>query len=337
MLTRLLPVVGIEFSILVLLALGFAVGVLGGFFGVGGGWIITPSLHIFGFPMSFAIGTGLANIAGQSALASAKHRKMGNVDFRLGAIVGVSMILGVEAGKRLILLLDAHGVVDTSVRIVYFLLLGGLGTYMLLDYAAEMRRRTGDRINGNDAEAAAERVKEKRPLLTRVTLPPLVTLPSCGRTVSLWVLGGTGLAVGVLAGIMGSGGGFALVPMFVFLIGVPTYVAVSTSLVCVTISGTFGTFTYGLGGRVELVAALWMLAGAAVGTQLGSSAVRYVRGYGIRLLYALMLLLAAASVVMKHFEMNTPAAVAILGGTLVMCMVIIGSMFQALLRKNSGG
>jgi hypothetical protein len=110
---------------------------------------------------------------------------------------------------------------------------------------------------------------------------------------------------------------------------------VSTSLICVTISGTFGAFTYAVEGKVELFAALWMLLGASVGTQLGSSAVRYVRGYGIRLLYALMLLLAAASVLMKQFDLTGPAAVAILGGTLVMCAVIVGAMIRAVLRERA--
>ena len=79
-----LPVAGIHFNILLLILIGFCVGVIGGFFGVGGGWIITPALNIFGFHMAYAIGTGLADVFGQSLGAIKKHQRMGNVDWKLG-------------------------------------------------------------------------------------------------------------------------------------------------------------------------------------------------------------------------------------------------------------
>ena len=141
--------------------------------------------------------------------------------------------------------------------------------------------------------------------------------------VALWVPVGLGLAVGFLAGLMGTGGGFALVPAFVYVLGMPTIIAIGTSLKCVLISGAYGAFSYAMKGRVEVVAAFCMLAGAAVGTQLGAVAVRRVRGYRVRLLYAVMLLVAAAGVVMKQWGQASPAAVAILGGAAVMCLVVI--------------
>jgi len=336
MFTTLLPVVGLEFNILILIAIGFAVGVLAGFFGIGGGWIITPSLHVFGFPMAFAIGTELANITGQSALALAKHQKMGNVDYKLGAIVGMAMVGGVEGGKRLIVALESWGVVDSVVRLLYVMLLGGLGVFMLYEYATGAGRRNRGKDGGVEdppAEGAVE-AGDSGILSKLMVLPPVVEIESCEREVSLFVLLGAGLIVGFLAGMMGSGGGFALVPLFVFVIGVPTYVAVSTSLVCVAIAGTYGTFTYALQGRVELSAAFWIFAGAAVGTQFGGSAVRYVRGYGVRLLYAVMLVLAAVSVLMKHLGLAGPAAVMVLGGALLMCAIIIGRMLVGIVRQR---
>ncbi|MGD8414660.1 MAG: sulfite exporter TauE/SafE family protein, partial [Candidatus Latescibacterota bacterium] len=98
-----LPISGIEFNILVLISIGFCVGTLGGFFGVGGAWIVTPALNIFGFSMPFAIGTDLAHIFGKSIIATRKHSKLGNVDFRLGAFSIAGSIIGIEAGKRFVL------------------------------------------------------------------------------------------------------------------------------------------------------------------------------------------------------------------------------------------
>ena len=95
-----LPIAGMQFNALILIAIGFSVGVLGGFFGVGGAWVVTPALNAFGFPMSYAIGTDLAHIFGKSIVATAKHRKMGNVDMKLGLISIVGSVIGVEIGAR---------------------------------------------------------------------------------------------------------------------------------------------------------------------------------------------------------------------------------------------
>jgi hypothetical protein len=336
MLSMHLPLSGVEINLFILVAIGFAVGVLAGFFGMGGGWIITPALNIFGLPMPYAIGTGLANITGQSALATAKHRKMGNLDLALGLPVGICMVFGVEGGARLVLWLEEKGLADVAIRWFYILFLSGLGIVMLVEFILGMEKRSRQReseANGEDPPEAEARAG----LFQRhewLKIPPTISLSSCDVEVSIWVLGVTGAVIGFLAGIMGAGGGFALVPVFVFLIGTPTYVAVGTSLICVMISGAYGAFTYAAKGRVELFAALLMMIGAAVGAQIGSAAIRHVRGAGVRLLYALMLLLAAGSVVMKQFAWNTPAAIAILGGGGVMCAMIMARMGYAITRSD---
>ena len=104
-----LPIAGMHFNALILIAIGFSVGVLGGFFGVGGAWVVTPALNAFGFPMSYAIGTDLAHIFGKSIVATAKHRKMGNVDMKLGLLSIVGSVIGVEIGARNVMWLSALG------------------------------------------------------------------------------------------------------------------------------------------------------------------------------------------------------------------------------------
>jgi len=314
-----LPIADMEFSALVLAGLGFAVGVLAGFFGMGGGWVMTPALNAMGFPMPMAIGTGLASIAGQSALATVKHRKMGTLSVRLGAIVGVSMIAGVEAGARVVMRLESLGLADTVVRWVYVMLLSALAVHMIRDVWRGARRRAGGDAGAPDSAALVARLGVLR-------LPPTMTLRSCGVRLSLWVPVTLGLAVGFLAGLMGTGGGFALVPAFIYVIGTPTVVAVGTSLQCVLISGAYGAFSYALKGRMDPFAAGWMLLGAAGGVQLGAAAVRHVRGSGIRLLYGLMLVVAAGGVLMKQFGHVAAARACILGGAGALCVVIVGRM-----------
>ena len=135
-----LPIAELHFNLLILIAIGFSVGVLGGFFGVGGAWVVTPALNIFGFPMAYAIGTDLAHIFGKSIVATAKHRKMGNVDVKLGLISIVGSVIGLEIGAQNVMWLTRIGLAGPVVRYTYMFLLFGLGIYMLYDYATKDKR-----------------------------------------------------------------------------------------------------------------------------------------------------------------------------------------------------
>src|SRR4030066_131164 len=135
-----LPIAEMQFNAPILVAIGFSVGVLGGFFGVGGAWVVTPALNIFGFPMAYAIGTDLAHIFGKSIVATAKHRKMGNVDMKLGLMSIVGSVIGVEIGAQNVMWLTKLGIAGPVVRYLYMFLLFGLGIYMLYDYMTKEKR-----------------------------------------------------------------------------------------------------------------------------------------------------------------------------------------------------
>ena len=135
-----LPIAGMQFNALILIAIGFSVGVLGGFFGVGGAWVVTPALNAFGFPMAYAIGTDLAHIFGKSIVATAKHRKMGNVDMKLGLLSIVGSVIGVEIGAQNVMWLTKLGIAGPVVRYIYMFMLFGLGIYMLYDYMTKDKR-----------------------------------------------------------------------------------------------------------------------------------------------------------------------------------------------------
>jgi len=326
----LLPIANIKFNVWILIGIGFAVGTLGGFFGIGGGWIIAPALNIFGFPVPLAIGTGLANVSGQSIIATLRHRKMGNVDCVLGVTTGISMISGVELGARIVMWLESIGLAGPVIRCLYIVLLASLGAYMLYDYINIKLRD----VETKDTLKSPSVAREKRLLTKCLNISPVIYLKTCQTKMSLWVIVGIGLLIGVISGITGAGGGFALVPAFLYLFGAPTVTAIGTSLLCVTISGIYGTFTYWLKGRVELIAAIWMLLGAAIGVQLGASATKYVKGNGIRGLYSLMLLLAASGVFMKQLGFSTIASFAVLGGALLICFIIIIRMIGGLAART---
>jgi len=342
-----LPVAGIEFSVLLLLVIGFCVGVLGGFFGVGGGWLVTPALNIFGFHMAFAIGTDLSNIFGQTIGAVKKHQKMGNIDWKLGIISILTSVIGLEIGSDVIILLEKEGDVGVIVRWCYMLLLFSLGCYMLYDYFVVHPRQLNEiansinDTNGSSSKKARSKISEK---LYKVNLPPMVSFPASGIDgVSIWIIFLIFLFTGFMSGFLGVGGGFIIMPALIYLIGLPTTVAVGTSLITVLFSGAYGCFTYALKGRVELIAAFIMLIGAAIGAQIGSTAVKYIKGYGIRLLFSIMIVFAGCSVALEQVYKiseiplyRTTAGIVLMGTAITMILIIITRLIIESRKEKSG-
>lgn len=288
-----LPIAGVEIMAWQLVLLGLTVGVIGGFFGVGGAFMVTPALNVFGFPMAYAIGTDMAHIAGKSIVATAKHRKLGNVDMRLGLIMIAFTAVGIELGATLIMFLEKIGRVGPIVRITYMGLLFGLGTFMLYEYF----KLTRGKAAGTVKDAGASKLALK---MQSLNIPPMINLKASGIRISLWVVGGVAMFTGFLAGFLGVGGGFIRMPALLYMIGCPTTIAVGTDLFEVMISGAYGAFSYAMKARVELLAAVVMLLGAAVGAQFGTVATKYVKGLVIRLYFAVTMLLAGVSVVFKQ-------------------------------------
>lgn len=340
-----LPVAGIEFNVMLLILIGFCVGVLGGFFGVGGGWMITPALNIFNFHMDFAIGTGFSTIFGQSIGAVKKHQKMGNIDWKLGLISIITSVIGLEIGSDVIISLEKAGEVGIIVRWCYMFLLTALGAYMFYDYFVLQQKQ----IKINEKENKSGPVTELNSTRTKFAerlhkfnLPPMISFPVSGiEGVSIWVIFLIFLITGFLSGFLGVGGGFIIVPVLVYIVGLPTTIAVGTSLITVLFSGAYGCFTYALKGRVELLAAFIMLIGASIGAQVGSTAVKYIKGYGIRLLFAITIIFAALSVgteqfykltMLQYFQMM--AAIVLLGTTSSMSLVIILRLVTESKKEN---
>ncbi|MFW6152073.1 MAG: sulfite exporter TauE/SafE family protein [Verrucomicrobiota bacterium] len=278
-----LPVAGVEFNWLYLILIGFAVGLMGGFFGIGGGPVLTPALNIFGFPMAVAIGTGMLNVFGQSIVGFRKHAALKNVNIRLGLTVGGAMLAGVELGKQIILRLETFNLEGAIVRYVYLLLLFGLTARFLRDYLGA--RKSGHGSGCSESATAGIRPKPK-------TLSAILI----------------GLGVGILAGFLGVGGGFLLVPAFIYLLGLPTRTAVGTSVLCCVLSGAYGGVSYAIEGRMDLIAALLLLTGSSFGSQFGASAVKYAGSYWLRFLYAIMLLMVAIGVMLKQLDEMIPEA-----------------------------
>lgn len=327
-----LPVVGIQFNLLFLILIGFCVGVIAGFFGEGGGWFVTPALNIFGFPIAYAIGTCLANIFGQSLGALKKHHKMGNVDWKLGLITVIVSIIGFESGSRVVMALEKSGHAGIIIRWCYVVFLAGLGSFMFYDYFVLQKKQIQEEdYSYNNDKPKRNKIAEK---LYDIKIPPMISFPTSQiESVSIWVIIIIFLFTGFFSGLLGIGGGFIILPSLIYLIGLPTAMAVGTTLITVFFSSSYGCFIYAINGRTEIVAAFILLIGASIGAQIGASAIKYTKGYGIRLLFAIMIVFAGLAVITEQLFKITDksyfqimAEIVLLGTAMIITIIIIGKL-----------
>lgn len=300
-----MPIAGVEIFWPGLIILGLGVGMIGGFFGMGGGWMVTPGLNILGFPMAFAIGTDIAQMAGPSLISTLRHGRFGNVDYRLGLIMVVGTVCGFEVGAQTIMWLERLGKVDLYVRCAYLVLLALIAWLVFTDIAKKRRKEREALVAGRKLDALSTGIEwHKR--LHKIRIPPVIHFKKAGIRCSAWLPIGVSFLTGWLAGILGIGGGLIRMPALIYLVGCPTHVAVGTDLFEVAISGLYGAASYSYKGRTELMAALIMLVGAAIGAQIGSVATKYVRGYGIRLFFGFAVVGCAFSIVFKLIAAANP-------------------------------
>ena len=326
-----------------LLLLGVMVGTLSGFFGVGGGFLITGGLLVFGVPPVFAVGTGLALIMGSSIINTLKHRHLGNVDLRLGLIMLVGTIPGVFFAEQLNSTLEEAGIIGPVIRYVYIVFLAVLGGFIIYDHLKQ--RRNPVAAAGEISTASlARRVQGMRipphaiwlPGLGRV--PTYVALPVSGiDQLSVFIPVIVGFSVGFFAGLLGAGGGFLLMPVLIFGMGVPTTVAIGTDLFQIIVTGSWGTFVYALSHNVDPLMAIIMLGAASIGSQLGTAATRFVEPARIRILYGVTIMGGCISVALDQVStysdsldfLSTLASVILLSVAGAMCLIVAGMMIRA--------
>ena len=290
------PITDVTVGPLFLAGVGFLVGLLGGFFGGGGGFLAGPMMFLVGVPMNFVVGTDLAHMTGKSIVAARRHRVLGHVDIRLGLLMVLGTVPGIEIGARIIEGLESTGNIDTVVGIAYVVILLAIGTFTAWESVRAMQLVRTERMDAKDALAFQGVTRQIR----RFRLPPLVSLPDSGiESISLWVILGVSFLTGLLAGVLGVGGGFIRMPMMIYLIGVPTHVAVGTDLFEVVISAGFGTVTHALKGNVDVLMALVMGTGAAIGAQIGAVSTRFFAGPRIRLFFSVLPFVGATLVILR--------------------------------------
>jgi uncharacterized protein len=318
-----MPIAGVTIWWPGMVLIGFSVGVIGGFFGMGGAWMVTPGLNILGFPMAFAIGTDMAHMAGKSMISTMRHAKFGNVDYKLGVTMIVGTVAGIELGAQLVMWLEFIGQVGPVVRWVYVVVLGLIALTVFTDYRKAVQKKKAGIVGEHGAEGHTW-----YKTLHKIKIPPVTHFKVADIHCSIWLPIMVSFLTGILTGFLGIGGGLIRMPALVYLVGCPTHIAVGTDLFEIIISGLFGTLTYGSKGRIEIWGVFVMLTGAAIGAQIGTVATKYAKGFGIRIAFGIAVLCCMVSVILKQFRFDLSAAVLILGAITAISLYIMSIMFK---------
>ena len=283
-----LPIAEMSVNVFWLLGLGGGVGYLSGLFGVGGGFLMTPLLIFIGVPPAVAVATEANQIVAASVSGVLAHWRRANVDFKMGGVLLAGGLLGSTFGVWLYSLLRELGQLDLVIALAYVAFLGIIGSLMLVEAARTILRRR--RPSG-----AARKLHQHTWLHG---LPFKLRFRKSKLYISAILPLGVGLFVGVLAAIMGVGGGFVMVPAMIYLLGMPTAVVVGTSLFQIIFVTANVTFLQAVNNQtVDVVLAAMLLTGGVIGAQLGSRHTGKLPGEYLRGLLALLVLLVCAKLI----------------------------------------
>lgn len=280
-----LPIANLSVNALVMIALGAGVGVLSGMFGVGGGFLTTPLLIVYGIPPTVAAASAATQVMGASVSGVFAHFRRNGVDVHMGIVLVIGGVLGSIFGAWLFRLLQESGQIDTTIAITYVLLLGTIGALMLKEAVQSVLIARGGR-------PAPARRRRHHPLVA--ALPLRMRFYRSGLYISPLAPLLLGFATGILTILLGIGGGFVLVPAMIYLLGMATAVVVGTSLFQILFVTAAATMVHATTTKaVDIVLAALLLIGSVVGAQVGARFASRARPEYLRLALALMVLAVA--------------------------------------------
>jgi hypothetical protein len=279
---------------IVSIAIGLCAGLITGCIGAGGGFIITPALMAAGVKGILAVGTDLFHIFAKAIMGTAVHKKLGNVSVKLALAFLVGSAFGTFIGGYInITLYNINPLLsDTFISVIYAVLLGFLGFYALIDFIKSSKAPAASG-GGHDAHGGPSGMTGTAIKVQNLKIPPMITFDEDlgGRKISGVVVASGGVIVGMLAALMGVGGGFITFPMFVYIFGVSSMTTVGTDILQIIFTaGLAAVFQYAIYGYVFYTLAMGMLIGSLIGIQVGALTTKVVKGIHIRGFYAVSIL-----------------------------------------------
>jgi uncharacterized membrane protein YfcA len=281
-----LPIAGTSADAGLLMGMGALVGLLSGLFGVGGGFLMTPLLIMIGIPPTVAAASDSNQIVAASTSGTYAHYRMGNVDFKMGVLLLIGGLIGGTAGVQVIRWLRGMGNADFVIKITYVAMLGWIGSYMFIESLQSMRGHRARAEEGSQARRPSFYSRMVR------ALPWQMAFEKSGVKASPLLPLGLGSIVGLLAAIMGVGGGFIMVPIMVYLLRMPMHVVVGTSLFQILFTCINVTIMQAISNKtVDVVLALILLLGSSIGAQVGARLSRRIKADQLKIMLASIVLL----------------------------------------------
>lgn len=280
-----LPIAELSMNLFFLVGIGSAVGFLSGLFGVGGGFLLTPLLIFSGVPASVAVASVTGQVVAASTSGALSYYRRGQIDLHMAMYLVLSGVLGAFGGVATFQVLRAAGQLDLVISLGFLILLGFVGTLMLIEAArAIMKRRAGIVVREklpnqhNWFHGLPWRVRFKKSRLYISVIPVLAL----------------GVAIGFVGSLLGIGGGFILVPALVYILRMPGNMVIGTSLLQVVAMMAATTILHAVSSQsVDILLAFCLMVGGTVGAQFGASAGKYLRGEQLRALLAILVLAVA--------------------------------------------
>lgn len=286
-----LPVAMTSINVFLPVGLGLVVGLLSGVFGIGGGFLLTPLLIMFGIPSTVAVATGLSQMVATSTSGAYAHYKIGNIDFKMGFYLLIGGFLGGLIGVQVIKILTGMGNADFVIKLTYVVLLGVIGTYMFIESLSSMKK---------NKLTTAEPKKESNIVQILKSLPFQINFEKSGVSHSVLIPTFFGGFVGILSAIMGVGGGFLMVPIMLYILKMPIHIVVGTSLFQILFICIEVTFLQAYTNHnVDFILALLLLLGSTIGAQIGAVFGRKLRAEQLKILLATIVLVVAVKIIFE--------------------------------------
>ena len=289
------PIAAAPVNPLLISGLGALVGFLSGLFGVGGGFLMTPLLIFIGIPAAVAAATDAAQITAGATSGALSHSRLGNVDYKMGMVIVAGGFMGGFVGVQLVKVLRNLGNFDFFLKLVYVLVLGFIGTTMLVEGLRAWRGR------GQSSEP-----RKGRLTMFFARMPLQMQFPKCGLRTSVLLPILAGFLVGILAAFLGVGGGFIMLPAMIYIIGIPTRVAVGTDLFQIVLTSANVSLQQAIVNHtVDIMLAVVLFAGSVFGAQFGVVASKRLRGEQIRVFLAIIVMVVMAMLLFQL--LSTPS------------------------------
>lgn len=281
-----LPIAELSLNVVLLLMMGFAIGFLSGMFGVGGGFILTPMLIFLGVPPAVAVGTGASQVVAASVSGAVGHWRRNNIDLQMGFILTAGGFVGALLGVRLLAYMIAHGQLEPFVAISYVVMLGVVGTLMLIESLRVLRAAPTSKVASSMRRGGQHTWLDGLPFKVRFRHSRIYA--------SLIPFLAIGAIVGLLTAIMGVGGGFLLVPAMIYLLRIPTRIVIGTSTVQILCVTAFTTVLQAATNfTVDVLLSVPLMAGSVIGAQFGVGFSERFKAEQLRALLALIVLAVA--------------------------------------------